>query len=59
MRFVDAASLASAHDPDDYFDAVHYIGATGHRVAARLSDDLSSLEVECRKARGLTAPSGE
>jgi hypothetical protein len=43
VGFVEAANLP--YDPNDFIDAVHFMGMTEHRVAARLADELATLEL--------------
>ncbi len=44
VTFLDAAATRDCYADDDFFDAVHFIGATGTRLAARLADELAVIE---------------
>jgi len=47
VDFIEASSINYA--ASDFFDAVHYIGQTEHRVAARLVESLTRLETTCKR----------
>ena len=47
IRFVEAASLHPLYDQKDFFDAVHYIGATEDRITGRLAEELTDVEGQC------------
>jgi hypothetical protein len=44
MAFLDAAALRDCYSEDDFFDAVHFIGPTGTRLADRLAAELAVIE---------------
>jgi len=48
VRFLDADTLRPLYDDGDFFDAVHFIGSSQDRLAARLADELERLERACR-----------
>ena len=48
VRFLDADTLRPLYAERDFFDAVHFIGPTQERLAARLADQLERVERACR-----------
>ena len=44
VTFLDAAATRDCYGEDDFFDAVHFFGPTGTRLAARLADELAAIE---------------
>ncbi len=44
VTFLDAAATRDCFREDDFFDAVHFIGPTGTRLATRLADELAAIE---------------
>jgi hypothetical protein len=44
IRFLDASATQDCYQNDDFIDAVHFIGLTAARLAARLADELETLE---------------
>ena len=49
IRFLDYTSIEEIIDPNDFFDATHFIGVSENRLAAKLALELSSKENSCSK----------
>jgi len=47
LRFLDSKSLEGVYDPNDFFDATHFIGLTEHHLAVKIATELSSVESGC------------
>ena len=56
VKFLDVAATRDCYVADDFFDAVHFSGSTGTRLAARLADELAA--VEKANAKGASATHG-
>jgi hypothetical protein len=47
LRFLDFYSLDGVYDPNDFFDATHFIGMTEGRLAEKVVAELLSVETDC------------
>ena len=44
VKFLDGNSTRDCYADEDFFDAVHFLGPTGTRLATRLANELAALE---------------
>lgn len=50
IRFLDSSVTKDVYREEDFFDAVHFVGATTVRLAERLATELAALEPPAAKA---------